>query len=346
MLGCEYPIIQTAMGWVAMPELVAASSNAGAFGFLALATAGPKEAIEMMDQTLALTDKPFGINFHMFQPGADEIVQGVIDRKIKAVSYSRSPTPEFIKAFKEAGVICIPTVGALKHALKAEQLGADALVVQGSEGGGHTGSTPTTLLLSSVLENVKIPVVAAGGFRDGSGLAASLAWGASGIAMGTRFMMTEESPVPHKTKEAYLSADIENIKITKKFDGMSHRLIFNDYIAKIDRSNPFSLFIISITSAWKYKQLTKSSYLDLMKSFFAMLKGDDLTISQSVMSANSPAIIQKAMVEGSPDEGAMPSGQVAGLISNLPTCKDLIDQIMKEFSFAAANFKKIKKDSS
>ena len=127
---------------------------------------------------------------------------------------------------------------------------------------------------------------------------------------------------------------------------MSHRLIFNDYIAKIDRSNPFSLFIISITSAWKYKQLTKSSYLDLMKSFFAMLKGDDLTISQSVMSANSPAIIQKAMVEGSPDEGAMPSGQVAGLISNLPTCKDLIDQIMKEFSFAAANFKKIKKDSS
>ena len=129
MLGCEYPIIQTAMGWVAMPELVAASSNAGAFGFLALATAGPKEAIEMMDQTLALTDKPFGINFHMFQPGADEIVQGVIDRKIKAVSYSRSPTPEFIKAFKEAGVICIPTVGALKHALKAEQLGADALVI-------------------------------------------------------------------------------------------------------------------------------------------------------------------------------------------------------------------------
>ena len=100
MLGCKYPIIQTAMGWVALPELVAASSNAGAFGFLALATAGPKEAIEMMDETQALTNKPFGINFHMFQPGADEIVQGVIDRKIKAVSYSRSPTPEFIKAFK------------------------------------------------------------------------------------------------------------------------------------------------------------------------------------------------------------------------------------------------------
>ena len=164
------------MGWVAMPALVAASSNAGAFGFLALATAGPEEAIEMIDETLSLTDKPFGVNFHMFQPGADQIVQAVLDRKIKAVSYSRSPTPDYIKVFKEQGIVCMPTVGALKHAVKAEQLGADVLVIQGSEGGGHTGSTPTTLLLSSVLENLQIPVVAAGGFRDGFGLAASLAW--------------------------------------------------------------------------------------------------------------------------------------------------------------------------
>ena len=333
------------MGWVAMPQLVAATSNAGAFGFLALATAGPQEAIEMIDETMSLTNKPFGVNFHMFQPGADEIVQAILDKKIKAVSYSRSPTPDYIKAFKEQGIICIPTVGALKHAVKAEQLGADALVIQGSEGGGHTGSTPTTLLLSSVLENVDIPVVAAGGFRDGSGLAASLAWGACGIAMGTRFMMTQESPVPGETKKAYISAEVDEIKITKKFDGLSHRLIFNKYIKKIDRSNPISLFLMSVTSAWKYKQITKASFGDLLKSFFAMLKGDDLTISQSIMSANSPAIIQKAMVEGSPNEGAMPSGQVAGIIKNLPSCKELIDQIMEEFCIAAKNFKKIEEKS-
>jgi NAD(P)H-dependent flavin oxidoreductase YrpB (nitropropane dioxygenase family) len=333
------------MGWVAMPQLVAATSNAGAFGFLALATAGPQEAIEMIDETMSLTDKPFGVNFHMFQPGADEIVQAVLDKKIKAVSYSRSPTPDYIKAFKQQGIICIPTVGALKHAIKAEQLGADALVIQGSEGGGHTGSTPTTLLLSSVLDSVDIPVVAAGGFRDGSGLAASLAWGACGIAMGTRFMMTQESPVPSKTKEAYIAAEVDEIKITKKFDGLSHRLIFNKYIEKIDRSNPISLFLMSVTSAWKYKQITKASFGDLFKSFFAMLKGDDLTISQSIMSANSPAIIQKAMVEGSPNDGAMPSGQVAGIITNLPSCKELIDKIMREFNIAADNFKKIKEKS-
>ncbi|MDB4210133.1 nitronate monooxygenase [Gammaproteobacteria bacterium] len=332
ILGCKYPIIQTAMGWVATPELVAATSNAGAFGFLALATSGPEEALEMIEKTLTLTNQPFGINFHMFQPGADQIVAAVIKHKIKAVSYSRSPIAEYIQEFKKHGVICIPTVGALKHALKAEQLGADALVIQGSEGGGHTGSTPTTLLLSSVLQQVNIPVIAAGGFRDGAGLAAALAWGADGIAMGTRFMMTQESPVPSQTKESYLAAGIDNIKITKKFDGLPHRLIFNNYIEKIDSSNPLTLLWISVRSAIKYKQLTQSSYKDIIKAFFAMLKGDDLTISQSVMAANSPAIIQKAMVEGFPDEGAMPSGQIAGLISNLPPCDELVKEIMNDFN--------------
>lgn len=329
------------MGWVATPELVAASCNAGAFGFLALATAGPDEAIEMIDKTLELTDKPFGINFHMFQPGAEQIVEAVISKNIKAVSYSRSPTADFISKFKKNGVICIPTVGALKHALKAVDLGADALVIQGSEGGGHTGSTPTTLLLSSVLQQVEVPVIAAGGFRDGAGLAAALAWGAAGIAMGTRFMMTQESPVPQVTKDAYLSANIEEIKITKKFDGLPHRLIFNKYIQKIDRSNPLSLLLISLSSAWRYKQLTESSFKDLLKAFFAMLRGDDLTISQSIMSANSPAIIQKAMVEGFPNEGAMPSGQVAGIINNIPTCSELIMQIMREFELSYTRFKEI-----
>ena len=113
-MGCKYPIIQTAMGWVATPELVAASSNAGAFGFLALATCGPEEAIEMIEKTLTLTDQPFGINFHMFQPGADQIVATVIKHRIKAVSYSRSPVAEYIQEFKKHGVICMPTVGAFK----------------------------------------------------------------------------------------------------------------------------------------------------------------------------------------------------------------------------------------
>ena len=151
ILGYKYPIIQTAMGWVATPELVAASSKAGAFGFLALATATKDEAINMIKKTTALTDRSFGINLHMFQPGAEEIIDAAIKMYVRAVSYSRSPVQKFIKKLKASNVICIPTVGALKHAIKAEELGADALVVQGSEGGGHTGSTPTTLLLLSLI---------------------------------------------------------------------------------------------------------------------------------------------------------------------------------------------------
>jgi Dioxygenases related to 2-nitropropane dioxygenase len=139
------------------------------------------------------------------------------------VSYSRSPSIGDTQAIKEAGGVFFPTVGARKQAGKAEQLGAEAIVIQGSEGGGHTGSTPTTLLLSSVLERVKVPIVAAGGFRDGSGLAASLARGAGGMAKGTRFKMTKESPAPQDTKEAYLSAKVEDIKITKKCEGKAHR---------------------------------------------------------------------------------------------------------------------------
>ena len=119
----------------------------------------------------------------------------------------------------------------------------------------------------------------------------------------------------------------------------------NKYIEKIDRSNPISLFLMSVTSAWKYKQITKASFGDLFKSFFAMLKGDDLTISQAFLFAHSAEIIQKAMVEGSPNEGAMPSGQVAGIITNLPSCKELIDEIMRGFNIAAANFKKIEEKS-
>lgn len=344
-LGSEVPIIQTAMGWVATPQLVAASSKAGVFGFLALATSSKDEALALIDETLSLTDKPFGVNFHMFQPGASEIINYLIQHKIRAVSYSRSPVPEYISRLKKAGILCIPTVGEVKHAIKAESLGADALVIQGSEGGGHTGGTPTILLLSEVLKSVKIPVVAAGGFRDGFGLAAAIAWGASGIAMGTRFMMTQESPVPNATKQAYLASNTSDIRVTKKFDGLPHRLIFNRYIASLDKASSPRIFMKALVSSWKYKQMSNASLKDISKAFMGMLRGDELTIAQTIMAANSPVIIQKAMVQGDPNQGAMPSGQVAGLINDLPSCEDLIKQIKHEFSNASRNFKEILNES-
>ena len=153
-----------------------------------------------------LTDRPFGVNFFMEQPNAAQVVDAAIAHGVPVVGYHRSPRPAIISRLREAGVLCMPTVGALAHARKAEELGADALIVQGAEGGGHSGSVPTSLLLPQVVSAVTIPVVAAGGFRDGAGLVAALAYGAAGIAMGTRFLLTRESPVTDEAKRIYLAA--------------------------------------------------------------------------------------------------------------------------------------------
>src|SRR3990172_15933 len=169
ILGARCPIIQTAMGWVATPELVAAASNAGAFGFLAAATLRPEEMEPAIARVKALTDRPFGLNFLMEQPGASEIVDAIIRHKLRAASYGRAPNPKFIERLKAAKVLCVPTVGAVRHAVKAVQLGADVIIAQGGEGGGHTGSVPTSILVPQVVDAVRVPVVAAGGVRRGRG---------------------------------------------------------------------------------------------------------------------------------------------------------------------------------
>ena len=143
LLGCKYPVIQTAMGWVADPKLVAATGNAGGFGFLAGATIPPEQMEANILEVKSLTDANFGVNFHMYQPNAAEIIDLVIKHGVKAVSYSRSPGKDMVARLKDAGVVCMPTVGLPKHAIKAVEMGADAVTVQGGEGGGHTGAVPT-----------------------------------------------------------------------------------------------------------------------------------------------------------------------------------------------------------
>ena len=192
ILGCRMPVIQTAMGWIATPQLVAASSNAGAFGFLAAAVMKPIECVDAIAELKGLTPHNFGVNFHSFQPKAREVVEIILANsdRVRAVSFGRGPDAEMIGKFREAGIICMPTVGLQKHAEKMVALGCQAITIQGGEGGGHTGSVATTILLPQVLDAVSVPVIAAGGFADGRGLAAALAYGAAGIAMGTRFLMT------------------------------------------------------------------------------------------------------------------------------------------------------------
>ena len=332
-LGCKYPIVQTAMGWVAHPELVAGSCNAGAFGFLAGATIPPEEMERDILRVKELTDKPFGVNFHMYQPNAADIVDMVIRHGVRAVSYSRSPGPEFIGKLKDAGVVCMPTVGLTKHATKAVELGADVITVQGGEGGGHTGAVPTTLLIPQVIDAVgdKVPVVAAGGFKDGRGLLAAMAWGADGIAMGTRFLMTEESPVPRETLQRYIDCgDPSQIVRSTAIDGMPQRMILNEVLSDLEKAGALRKLLIAFRNGLAFRKHTRASMLSLVRSALAMSRDDSMTAAQAIMSANAPMIIQKAMVDGDPSHGVLPSGQVAGVIDRLLSCEELVQSIVTE----------------
>ena len=333
LLGCKYPIVQTAMGWVADPKMVGGSCNAGGFGFLAGATIPADEMERDILRVKELTDKPFGVNFHMYQPNAADIVDMVIRHGVRAVSYSRSPGPEFISKLKDAGVVCMPTVGLPKHAIKAVELGADAVTVQGGEGGGHTGAIPTTLLIPQVVDAVgdKVPVVAAGGFKDGRGLLAALSWGADGIAMGTRFLMTAESPVPRETLQRYV--DCKNpgeIIVSKAMDGLPQRMIMNELLSELEKASTLRKLFIAMRNGLAFRQHTGVTFVSLLKSAIAMSKDDDMTAAQAIMSANAPMIIQKAMVDGEPARGVLPSGQVAGVIDELLSCENLINSIVEE----------------
>jgi NAD(P)H-dependent flavin oxidoreductase YrpB (nitropropane dioxygenase family) len=331
LLGSRYPIVQTAMGWVADAKLTAATCNAGGFGFLAGATIEPGKVDAAILDVKARTKNPFGVNFHMFQPNAEEVLEAVIRHKVRAVSYGRGPDAKTIRRLKDAGVICMPTVGALKHAVKAVELGADVVTIQGSEGGGHTGAVPTTILLPQVLDAVKVPIVAAGGFSDGRGLVAALAWGAAGIAMGTRFLLTKDSPVPRSSLDRYLvTKDPTVIKVSTAVDGLPQRFIENDELRRLERMSLPAKLAVSAKYARKWGKEAGLGPLGMAKLGLKVMSGDEGGFRQTVMAANLPTLVQRGIVAGDPDHGLLPSGQVDARIDELESCAELISRIVRE----------------
>jgi len=331
-LGCRYPIVQTAMGWIADARLVTATSHAGGFGFLAGAVMSTEELRREIAKIRNDCDALFGVNFHMFQPNAREVIEVILENadRIRAVSYGRGPDAKSIQRFKDAGILCIPTVGALKHAQKAVELGADLITVQGGEGGGHTGAVPTSLLLPQVLDAVQVPVIAAGGFHNGRGLAAALAYGAVGIAMGTRFLMTAESPVPPETLKRYVAVkDPTQIRASTAIDGLPQRMIDNPTLLKLERGGLLRRLLVALSSAWQLRAQNGMTLAHMARTFFAALREGDSAIT-TMMAASAPMLIQRAIVEGKPDEGVLPSGQVAAVINRLPPVAEVIADIVRD----------------
>jgi NAD(P)H-dependent flavin oxidoreductase YrpB (nitropropane dioxygenase family) len=324
LVGCRYPIVQTGMGYVAGARLAAATSEAGGLGIIAAATMSVGEMTEAINSVRERTDAPFGVNIRSDADDAAERVEVMIRAGVRVASFALAPRRELIDRLKEAGVVTIPSVGARRHAEKVAAWGVDAVIVQGGEGGGHTGPVATTLLLPQVVDAVDIPVIAAGGFFDGRGLVAALAYGACGIAMGTRFLLTSDSPVPDEVKKVYLAT--ADTLVTTKVDGVPHRVLRTPFVESLERSR----LLRAVVNGARFKRLSGLTWAQMFREGRRMRHGRDLTWAQVLQAANTPMLLRAAMVEGRADLGVMASGQVVGVLDDLPSCQELIDRVMSE----------------
>ncbi|MBP2406366.1 Nitronate monooxygenase [Streptomyces netropsis] len=330
LTGVRHPLVQTGMGWVAGPRLVAATANAGALGILGSATMTPDRLREAVREVRLRTDRPFGVNLRADAGDAEERVRIIIGEGVKVASFALAPSRELIARLKDAGVVVLPSVGARRHAEKVAAWGADAVVVQGGEGGGHTGGVATTVLLPQVVDAVDIPVVAAGGFHDGRGLVAALAFGAAGVAMGTRFLLTADSTVPAAVKAAYLAASVGDVTVTTKVDGLPHRMLRTPFVDALERSGRARSLLRAVRHAASFRAVSGLTWRRMVRDGLAMRHGRDLTWSQVLLAANTPMLLKAAMVDGRTDLGVMASGQVAGLVEDLPSCAELVERVMRE----------------
>ena len=330
LLGIRYPIVQTGMGWVATPQLAAATSAAGGLGILAAATMSLDELRRAVKEVRERTDAPFGVNMRADQGDVVERVDLLIREGVRLASFAMAPKQDLIKRLHDGGVLVMPSIGAKRHAEKVAAWGVDAVLVQGGEGGGHTGSVPTTLLLPQVVDTVDVPVVAAGGFFDGRGLVAALAYGASGVAMGTRFLLTTDSPVPESVKRFYLSKSVTDTVVTKQVDGVPHRVLRTDLVEALESATAPRRFGGAARSAMRFKKMSGTPWREIVREGMAMRKSQELSWSQVLMAANTPMLLRAAMVDGRDDLGVMASGQVVGLIDDLPSCAELVDRIVQE----------------
>ncbi|MEV5002369.1 NAD(P)H-dependent flavin oxidoreductase [Nocardioides sp. LML1-1-1.1] len=328
LVGVPHPVVQTGMGWVSGPRLVSGTANAGGLGILASATMTFAELERAIVETKARTDQPFGVNLRADAADAPDRCRLLIDHGVKVASFALAPKPELIAMLKEHGIVVMPSIGAAKHAKKVAAWGADAVMVQGGEGGGHTGPIPTTLLLPTVLEAVDIPVIAAGGFYDGRGLAAALSYGAAGVGMGTRFLLTQDSAVPDAVKQLYLERGLTDTVVTAKVDGMPHRMLRTELVDSLEETSAVRRLGPTARRTLEFKKSSGMSWAALLKDGRAMKKAQGRTLGQMALAANTPTMLRAGLVEGDTSAGVLASGQVVGVIDDLPTCAELVERIV------------------
>ena len=293
LLNIQYPIFQGGMAWVAEHTLAAAVSNAGGLGIIASGGAPCDYVREEVRKTKALTDKPFGVNIMLMNPEADAIAHMVIEEGVKVVTTGAGNPEKYFPVWNEAGIKILPVVASVGLARRMEKYGADALIAEGCESGGHIGEMTTMALVPQVVQAVNVPVVAAGGIGDGHGVAAAFMLGAEGVQFGTRFLLADETQIHENYKEKVLKAKDIDSQVTGRSTGHPIRVLRNPMTRK-----------------------------------YLKMEAEGATLEElEVMTLGS---LRRAVVEGDVKEGSLMAGQIAGLLNKRQTCKEIIEEMMTE----------------
>ncbi len=325
LFGIQYPVILSGMSWVSTPELVAAVSNAGGLGILATGTLTLDQVREGVRRIRELTDKPFGANVTLYFPGAERNAEVLIEEKVPVVNYAMGKGDRICEAVHAYGGKVVATVTNAKHALAAQKAGADALIVTGHEAAGHGGKVTSLVLVPSIVDQVEIPVIAAGGFADHRGFRAALALGAEGISMGTRFMASTESPVPAVLKDKAAEARVDQTLYSPKIDGIHARMMISPGSKRL-ASRPLNPVMAAIKSR-KIAAMMGFSWPKLAAG--VMLSGPENAFRMARMALGFEAF-EKGMIEGDLDRGVLPLGQVAGLIHETLPVAEIIRSVVGE----------------
>lgn len=293
LLGVEKPIIQGGMAWVAESHLAAAVSEAGGFGLIGAANAPADVVRNYIREAKELTDKPFGVNIMLLSPFADDIAQVVVEEGVAAVTTGAGNPEKYMARWKEANIKVIPVVASVALAKRMERCGADAVVAEGTESGGHIGQATTMTLVPQVVDAVSVPVIAAGGIADGRGFAAAMMLGAEAVQMGTRFCVSNECTIHENYKERILKAKDIDSEVTGRSHGHPVRGLRN--------------------------RMTRE-YLKLEASGASFEELETLTLGG----------LRKAVVDGDTDNGSVLAGQIAGMVNRRQSCREIIDEIMEQ----------------
>lgn len=323
LLGIKHPVMLAGMAFISLPKLVAAVSNAGGIGMLNSVAYAPDQVREVIRQVKSLTDKPFGVNATLVMPNAKENIRIALEEKVPIINYALGKGDWIIKAVHEYGGKVLATVAIEKHARRAEADGADALVVTGHEAAAHGAEVGTLVLIPSIASQARIPVIAAGGFSDGRGLAAALMLGADGISLGTRFMLTRECDMHEKTKELCLKAGMEDTLCSEKIDGLPGRWLKNPAAMKMAGERPS--LIKAFSSALRIRRMIDVPLYKLFLGGFKQRGVQDLARQALGLKG-----LQVAIESGDLETGVLPVSQAIGLMKDVPTCAELIERIVAE----------------